>query len=59
VREMGVWMPVAAMERRDYIPGAAFAATCKDRVEAVIRKRGTCWLLATELNAVYGNFLPE
>jgi hypothetical protein len=56
---MGVWMPVAAMERRDYIPAAAFAATCKARVEAVIRKVGTRWLLAIELNAVYGNFLPE
>jgi hypothetical protein len=56
---MGVWMPVAAMERRDYIPAAAFAATCKGRVEAVIRKVGTRWLLAIELNAVYGNFLPE
>lgn len=59
MREMGVWMPVAAMERRNYILAAAFAATCKGRLEAIIREWGTRWLLATELNAVYGNFLPE
>jgi hypothetical protein len=48
-----------SVEQPDYIPAAAFAATFKVPGGGAIRERETCWLLAAELNAVYGNFLPE
>jgi len=47
VLEVVVWILGAALERPNYIPAAAFAATWKARVQAS-SEAGTCWLLATE-----------